>query len=107
MEANNFVEEVFNFWIPKLDKLNFSSQKNKSLMAFISIMCIDPQIQNQKVKANFNHLVNGLLGLVKQYKNKSSDKNQDKQGENEEDECDEENENKFNVKIIFVFLNFE
>lgn len=66
-------------------------------MAFISIVCINPQNQNEKVKANITHLINGLMGLVKQYKNKSSDKNQEKEEEDNDDECDEETENKFNV----------
>lgn len=71
-------------------------------MAFISIICINPQSQNGKVKTNFNHLINGLTGLVKQYKNKSSDKNQEKENENDDEECDEENENKFNVNKLKI-----
>ncbi len=102
LEAHNFVEEVFNFWIPKLDKLNFNSQRNKSLIGFMAIICINPQSQNEKVKLNINHLIHGLLGLVKLHKNKSSDKKQDKQSENDEDEFDEENENKFNVHILIL-----
>jgi len=71
-------------------------------MAFIAIICINPQSQNDKVKANINHLINGLLVLVKQFKNKSYNKNQDKEEENDEEDLEEENENKFNVKFINI-----
>lgn len=78
-------------------------------MAFISIICINPQNQNEKVKANINHLINGIISLVKQFKSKSTDKNQEKEEENVEEELDDENENKFNVKefsFLFLFKNY-
>jgi len=97
------VEEIFNFWVPKLEKLNFASQKNKSLMSFVAIICINPQSQNEKVKANINHVINGLLGLVKQFKNRAV--SSDKEAENNDDHCEEEAENKFNVrKKLFLYL---
>ena len=99
MEANNFVEEVFNFWISKLDSLNFQSQKNKTLMALVAIICINPQNQNEKVKANISHLINGILSLTKQFKNKSNDKKSN--NDNEEEELEEETDDKFNVKLLF------
>lgn len=107
LESSNNVEEIFNFWLPKLDKLNFPAQKNKSLMAFVAIMCINPQNQNEKVKTHFNYIINGLLALAKQCKVKSVEKNQ-KENENEQDDIDDDEvENKFNVeKSIKNFLYY-
>jgi len=65
-------------------------------MAFIAIICINPQNQDEKVKANFNHLINGLLVLVKQIKIKTPEKAEEEL--EEEEEIDEEEvRNKFNV----------
>lgn len=99
LEAKHFVEEIFNFWLPKLDSLNFQNQKNKSLMAFVSILSINPANQNQTVKANINHIINSMISLTKIYKTKSNNANKDKNDNSDEEEeiDDEENTNKFNV----------
>jgi hypothetical protein len=64
-------------------------------MALISIICINPENQDEKVKINFNHLISALIFLVRNFKNKLPEK---KELNVEEDENDDEDvENKFNV----------
>jgi len=70
-------------------------------MALITIVCIDPQNQDEKVKIYFNHMISSLIFLVRNFKNKLPEK---KEFNAKEDKNDNENvKNNFNVNFYFSF----
>ncbi len=67
------------------------------MIGLVGIICINPSNQNPKIKENIQHIVNGILSLVKNVKLKSSSSvNQDLYNE-EEEEIDDEKLQKVHI----------
>jgi hypothetical protein len=100
--ANKF-DVVLNFWISNMKTQELNMLINKSIMSIISILCVNPTNQNERIKENFKFIIDVLLSLIKKVKKKTKkDINpEDLIDEEEEFEDDDEKEDKFaKVKMI-------
>jgi hypothetical protein len=93
----NKFDVVLNFWINNIKKQELHMLISKSIMAIISILCVNPGNQNEKIKENFKYIIDILLSLIKKVKKKTKkDINpEDLLDEEEEFEDDEEKDDKF------------
>lgn len=95
-----------NFWVSNLEKQNLHVLINKNIMALVAILSVNPNNQNEKIKENFNYIIEKLIALVKKSKKKTKKEINPEDLLEEEDELedgeDEENDDKF-AKVKFIF----
>jgi hypothetical protein len=104
LSSANKLEVILNFWITALEKQELHMLINKSIMGLISILCINPANQNEKIKENIKFILEKLFILVKKTKKKSKKEINPEDLLDEEDSIeDDEDDDKFakvNLKYI-------
>merc|ERR1712032_73251 len=97
LTSANKLEIILNFWITNLEKQELHMLINKSIMGLISILCINPANQNEKIKENIKFILEKLLILVKKTKKKTKKEinPDDLLDEEESIEEDDEKDDKF------------
>lgn len=66
LSENNCLEKVLDFWLNKNNCSQFEVQKNKTLLAIISLITLNPEHQNPIITKNIKYLIDNLIILVKE-----------------------------------------
>jgi len=95
LTENDILEKVLEFWLNKNCSSLYEVQKNKSLLAIISLITINPQHQHLVIKTKMNFLLDNLINLVKEKYDDFED-NLEEVSEKTNFELDDEENNKNN-----------
>lgn len=66
LSENNALEKILEFWLNKINSSQFEVQKNKLLLAIMSLITLNPQHQNPIIAKNIKFLIDNLISLVKE-----------------------------------------
>ena len=107
LSDNNVLEKVLEFWLNKNNSSQFEVQKNKTLLAIISLITINPQNQHATIAKNMKFLIDNLISLVKEKYDDFED-NLEEVSEKTNFELEDEENNKNNeVNYFRTFKNLK
>ena len=92
---NNALEKILEFWLNKTNSSQFEVQKNKILLAIMSLITLNPQHQNPTITKNIKFLIDNLISMVKE-KYDDFDDNMEEVSEKTNFELEDEENNKNN-----------
>lgn len=93
IESKNYIEKLFQNWISLIPKMKKSEQR-RTLMAFTSILLIEPQNLNSVIVANMSMILKQIVKLVEEVEKTYSKLKQKEEEVEEESNDEEENEEK-------------
>ncbi len=106
LSENNSLEKVLEFWLNKTNSSQFEVQKNKILLAIMSLITLNPQHQNPTITKNIKFLLDSLICFVKEKYNDFEDNMEEVSEKTNFELEDEENHKNNEVRIIICRLIF-
>lgn len=95
LSENNALDKVLEFWLNKTNSSQFEVQKNKTLIAIMSLITLNPEHQNQVIIKSTKIIIDSLISLVKE-KYDDFDDNLEEVSEKTNFELEDEENNKNN-----------
>ncbi len=92
------MEELLNFWLAKNSYKQYENNKNKTLIAIVKILSINPNEQNAFIIKNFKLLIDNLIKIVKDKYSEYEDVLENDQSEKTNFELTDDEKSKVEVK---------
>ncbi len=99
LSENKSMDIVLEFWLNKNNFSLFEVQKNKTLLAIISLITLNPENQNPNISKNIKFLIDNLIILIKEKYDDFED-HLEEISEKTNFELEEEENQKLNYVII-------
>ena len=102
LDENKVLNKVLDFWISKNNSTQYEVHKNKSLIAIISLLIINPKEQHELISKNIKIILDNLIILVKEKYEDINDNIEEMHSEKTNFELDEEEKTKILNVNFFI-----